>query len=146
MKNILILGLTFLIGQSTFAQKVQKEVEALERQRFAAQVSKDFDFLEKIFADDLIYTHSSGKQDNKTTYIASIKEGKSVYNKIDVEDIIVRSYSKDNAAVVNGKILIEQSPVDGKPNLLHLRYVVVYTKNGKKGWQLNTWQSLKLAN
>ena len=30
-----------------------KEVEALERQRFAAQVSKDYTFLEKAFADDL---------------------------------------------------------------------------------------------
>ncbi|CAH0993916.1 hypothetical protein EMA8858_00021 [Emticicia aquatica] len=144
MKKTLIIALLLIFGQTAFAQNTKADVEALERQRFAAQVSKDYDFLEKIFADDLVYTHSSGKQDNKTTYIASIKEGKSVYNKIDVEEIVVRDYGK--MAVVNGKIMIEQPSADGKTVLLHLRYVVVYAKNGKKGWQLNTWQSLKLAN
>ncbi len=144
MKKILILALSLIIGQTALAQNTKADVEALERKRFAAQVSKDFDFLEKVFADDLVYTHSSGKQDNKTTYIASIKEGKSVYDKIDVEEIIVRVYG--NAAVVNGKIAITQGTASGKPTILPLRYTVVYNKNGKKGWQLNTWQSLKLAN
>jgi ketosteroid isomerase-like protein len=144
MKNIVILALSLIIGQAAFAQNTKAEIENLERKRFEAQVSKDYDFLEKIFADDLIYTHSSGKQDNKITYIASIKEGKSVYTKIDVEEIIVRAYGK--TAVVNGKVMIEQPAPEGKTVQLHLRYTVVYVKNGKKGWQLNTWQSLKLAN
>ena len=144
MKHLLILAISLIIGQTALAQNTKADIEALERKRFAAQVSKDMDFLEKVFADDLVYTHSSGKQDNKITYIASIKEGKSVYNKIDVEEITVRDYGK--TAVVNGKVMIEQTPIDGKPNLLHLRYTVVYIKNGKKGWQLNTWQSSKLAN
>ena len=144
MKNIVILALSLIIGQAAFAQNTKAEIENLERKRFEAQVSKDYDFLEKIFADDLIYTHSSGKQDNKTTYITSIKEGKSVYNKIDMEEIIVRTYEK--TAVVNGKIMIEQPAPEGKTVQLHLRYVAVYNNNGKKGWQLNTWQSLKLAN
>jgi ketosteroid isomerase-like protein len=144
MKNILILALSLIIGQTALAQSTKEIIEALERKRFAAQVSKDFDFLEKVLADDLVYTHSSGKQDNKTSYIASIKEGRSVYDKIDVEEFIVRDYGK--AAVVNGVVMITQHSTDGKPILLHLRFTVVYTKNGKKGWQLNTWQSLKLTN
>ncbi len=144
MKKILILALSLIIGQTALAQNTKADVEALERKRFAAQVSKDYDFLEKIFADDLIYTHSNGKQDTKQTYIQSIKDGKSVYNKIDVEEVNVRDYGK--TAVVNGKVKIEMAPIDGKPNIVPLRYVVVYMKNGKKGWQLNTWQSLKLAN
>ena len=45
------------------------------------------DFLGKVFADDLIYTHSGGKIDSKETYINSIKEGKSAYNKIEVEEL-----------------------------------------------------------
>ena len=144
MKNTVILALLLIIGQAVFAQNTKADIETLERKRFAAQVSHDYDFLEKVFADDLVYTHSSGKQDNKMTYIASIKEGKSVYNKIDVEEMTVRDYGK--TAVVNGKVKIEMTPIDGKPNIVPLRYVVVYMKNGKKGWQLNTWQSLKLVN
>jgi ketosteroid isomerase-like protein len=144
MKKILILAFSLIFGQMALAQSTKEVIETLERKRFAAQVSKDFDFLEKVFADDLSYTHSGGKQDNKQTYIQSIRDGKSVYDKIDVEEILVRDYGK--TAVVNGKIMITQPPVDGKPVMLHIKYVVVYNKNGKKGWQLNTWQSLKLAN
>ena len=141
------------ISQLTFAQsKVEKrqaaakaEVEASERQRFKAQVSKDYDFLGKVFADDLIYTHSSGKIDSKEGYINSIKEGKSVYSAIDVEELRIRTYNDEKAAVVNGTIMITQPPVDGKPTLTHIRYAVVYVKNKGKGWQLVMWQSLKLA-
>ncbi|MDZ7935935.1 MAG: nuclear transport factor 2 family protein [Emticicia sp.] len=144
MRTILILAFSLIIGQNTFAQSTKEIVETLERKRFAAQVSKDFDFLEKVFANDLSYTHSGGKLDSKQSYIQSIRDGKSVYDKIDVEEILVREYGK--AAVVNGKIMITQPPVDGKSVMLHIKYVVVYNKNGKKGWQLNTWQSLKLPN
>jgi ketosteroid isomerase-like protein len=155
MKNLILSLILLAISQLTFAQTMSKaekkqaaaktEVEALERQRFAAQVSKDFDFLGKVFADDLIYTHSGGKIDSKTTYINSIKEGKSAYDKIEVEELRLRPYNDQKTVVVNGTIMITQPPVDGKPVLLHIRYVVVYVKTKKMGWQLTTWQSLKLA-
>ena len=153
MKKLLFLLLLTSISQLTFAQsKAEKrqaaakaEVEASERQRFKAQVSKDYDFLGKVFADDLIYTHSSGKIDSKEAYINSIKEGKSVYSAIDVEELRIRTYNDEKAAVVNGTIMITQPPVDGKPTLTHIRYAVVYVKNKGKGWQLVMWQSLKLT-
>ena len=121
----------------------EKEVEALERQRFAAQVSKDYAVLEKAFADDLVYTHSNGKQNNKTEYLQSIRDGKSQYDKIDVETLNVRAYNDGKTAVVNGTILITLPPKDGQPNLAHLKYVVVQVKDKKKGWQVVLWQSQK---
>lgn len=138
--NICQLG----ISQSKI-EKAKAEVEALERQRFDAQVKKDYAFLEKVFADDLIYIHSGGKQDNKTSYINSIKEGKSVYDKINVENLIIRPYADCKTAVVNGTITITQPAGEGKTVDVHLKYAVVYVKNKGKGWQLVMWQSLKLA-
>ncbi len=121
-----------------------KEVEALERQRFAAQVSKDFTFLEKAFADDLVYTHSNGKQNDKTEYLQSIRDGKSVYDKIDIENINVRAYNNGQAAAVNGQITIYQpNKPDGTPNVAHLKYVTMQVKDPKKGWQVVLWQSQK---
>ena len=145
---VLLATSQVIFAQSKFEKKqavAKSEVEALERQRFAAQVSKDFDFLGRVFADDLIYTHSGGKIDSKETYINSIKEGKSVYDKIEVEELRIRPYNDQKSAVVNGTIMITQPPVDGKPTLLHIRYAVVYVKNKAHGWQLVMWQSLKLA-
>ena len=149
MKKYILFTLVLTISQFGFAQtkndKAKAEVESFERQRFEAQVKKDYTFLEKVLADDLLYVHSSGKSDTKTSFITSIKEGKSVYNKVDVEEIMVRPYNNQKAAVVNGVINITQNPVDGRPTFLHLRYTVVYIKNKGKGWQLVTWQSLKLV-
>lgn len=146
MKKLMVLGVFLFVSQFSFGQDIKATIEDLERKRFAAQVAKDSDYLNKIFADDLIYVHSSGKTDNKETYVASILNGGSVYSKVDIEELTVRAYNKDQTAVVNGKVLITQPPVDGKPVLLHLRYLVVYTKDSKKGWQLNSWQASRLPN
>ncbi len=149
MKKIALILILLSSGTFAFSQKedaVKKEIDGLERQRFEAQVKKDFTFLEKIFAEDLIYTHSSGKTDTKATYIASIREGKSVYEKIDVESIGVRVYNNAQTALVNGVVLINLGMVEGKPNIVHLRYSVAYIKDKAKGWQLANWQSGKLAN
>ena len=136
-----------LTPEGTFAQRnaaAAKEVEQLERQRFDAQVKKDYDFLEKAFADDLVYTHSGGKQNNKTEYIQSIRDGHSVYDKIDVENLNVRAYNGGMTAVVNGQIVIYQpNKPDGTPNVAHLKYVTVQIKDPKKGWQVVLWQSHK---
>jgi hypothetical protein len=121
-----------------------KEVEKLERERFEAQVKKDFTVLEKVFSDDLVYTHSNGKQNDKTEYLQSIRDGKSVYDKIDVENINVRAYNGGTAAAVNGQIVIYQpNKPDGTPNVAHIKYVTMQIKDPKKGWQVVLWQSQK---
>jgi ketosteroid isomerase-like protein len=157
MKKLITLTLLFVLGLAAVAQaigtqpatskndKAAKEVEALERLRFEAQVKKDYTFLEKAFADDLVYTHSNGKQNNKTEYLQSIRDGKSQYDKIDVETLNVRAYNDGKTAVVNGTILITlPNKPDGTPNLAHLKYVVVQVKS-KQGWQVVLWQSQKQA-
>ena len=121
-------------------------IEQLERQRFDAQVSHDFPTLEKIFADDLIYTHSNGHQDGKASYLASIESGQSRYDKVDIEDITVRPYNDDRTAIVNALIQIDLGPgADGQPSFTRIKYVVVYIKDEAKGWQLVLWHAQKQA-
>ena len=145
----LVLALPFIAlaqGANTKKTTAEKEVEALERQRFAAQVSKDYAFLEKAFADDLVYTHGSGLQNTKAEYIQSIRDGKSQYGKIDVEALNVRVYNDSKTAVVNGTILITSPPKpDGSTTLARIKYVVVQIKDKKKGWQVVLWQAQKQA-
>ncbi|GAB2698730.1 hypothetical protein GCM10011495_32780 [Hymenobacter frigidus] len=154
MKKILSLALLLVLGMASANAlhpmisnaDAQKEVEALERQRFEAQVKKDYAFLEKVFADDLVYTHSNGKQNGKADYIQSIRDGKSQYDKIEIEALNVRAYADGKTAVVNGTILITlPNKPDGTANLAHLKYVVVQVKDRKKGWQVVLWQSQKQA-
>ncbi|MCC2547487.1 nuclear transport factor 2 family protein [Hymenobacter sp. BT175] len=119
------------------------EVEDLERQRFGAQVRKEYDVLDQLFADDLIYTHSNGQQDSKSTYLQSIRDGASRYDDIEVEALHVRIYAGAQTAVVNGTITISVFHEDGMPpTITRLKYVTVQVKNAG-GWQVVLWQSQK---
>lgn len=121
-------------------------IEQLERQRFDAQVSKDFPTLEKIFADDLIYTHSNGHQDGKASYLDSIRSGQSRYDRVDLEALTVRAYNDDHTAVVNGLVQIDFGPgAGGQPTATRIKYVVVYIKTTANGWQLVLWHAQKQA-
>ena len=122
----------------SFAQTTTEQaVMDTEKLRFEAQVKKDIPALEKLLADDLVYTHSNGNTDSKTSYIQSIKDGKSQYDEIKSEEMKVRVYGK--TAIINGVCMVKMPT---NPNL-HLRYTDVYVK--KKGqWQLVAWQSLKI--
>ncbi|MEN9703227.1 MAG: hypothetical protein RLZZ209_653, partial [Bacteroidota bacterium] len=75
MKKLLILGclLASFVG---FAQNEESLKEA-ELNRFKVMVAKDLTGLQAVLHKDLVYFHSSGQQDSKETYIASIASGKS---------------------------------------------------------------------
>ena len=124
-----------------------QEIEQLERRRFDAQIAKDLPTLAAIFADDLIYTHANGHQDDKASYLESIRVGQSRYDQVDFEALTVRPYNDDRTAVVNGFVQINLGPgADGQPTFTRIKYVVVYIKTDGQGWQLVLWHAQKQAN
>lgn len=137
MKHLLTFCL-LLATQFVAAQANDKQaVINTERQRFDAQIAKDYAVLDRVLADDLLYAHASGNTDTKQSYIQSIRDGKSTYGTVDIVEQTVRVYG--NAALINGICLIK---TPGKDDL-KLRYTDAYVKkNGQ--WQLVTWQSLKM--
>ncbi len=137
---LLFAGWLLSLSLSMVAQAQNADEQAVmdtEKMRFEAQVKKDYGTLEKVLADDLFYTHSSGTTDSKTSYIQSIKDGKSAYEAITPEEMKVRIYGK--MAIINGTCSIKMPTTN-----LHLRYTDVYIKR-KGQWQMVAWQSLKLA-
>lgn len=137
--SLFLLGFALL----TRAQSADEQaVAAVEKQRFAAQVSRDTDALSQILADDLMYTHSNGNTDTKQVYIQAIREGKFRYEQIDVMEQKIRLYG--DMALVNGICQIKAIN-NGEPTNMKLKYTDAYARrNGK--WQLITWQSLRLTN
>ncbi|AQG82425.1 nuclear transport factor 2 family protein [Spirosoma montaniterrae] len=130
-----------LLAQFVWAQSADKQaVLDVEKARFAAQVSKNAEVMNRLLADDLVYTHSNGKTEGKQTYIQDIVEGKSNYVALDPLEQHVRLYG--NTAVVNGICAVKMNN-DNKPTEFKLRYTDVYVKkNGQ--WQLVSWQSLRI--
>ncbi|WP_420148312.1 nuclear transport factor 2 family protein [Spirosoma sp.] len=120
----------------------EKAVLAIEKQRFDAQVKKDYATLERVLADDLIYTHSNANTDTKKSFIQSIRDGKSRYDAVKIEQQNVRIYG--HTAVINGTCMIKAMN-NGQSINTHIKYTDVYVRNGNQ-WQLVAWQSLKLPN
>ncbi len=118
----------------------ERAVSDAEKQRFDAQVKKDYAVLDRVLANDLVYTHSSGNVDGKQAYIQSIRDGKSKYDAIDVQEQKVRVYG--NTAIINGVCLIKAMN-NGETINTRLRYTDVYVKNGGQ-WQMAAWQSLRM--
>jgi uncharacterized protein (TIGR02246 family) len=122
------------------AAKAADTVKELDAKRFAAQTKNDLDALGSLLADDLVYTHSSAAVDGKTTFIDTLRTGKTKYESIEPSDVKVRVYG--NTAIVNGTAKLSVT-TDGKTNSFSLRYTDVWVLRDSK-WQMVTWQSTRL--
>jgi ketosteroid isomerase-like protein len=140
MKKLLIL-IVLLAPLLGFAQNEESLKEA-ELNRFKVMVAKDKAGLESVLHKDLVYFHSSGVQDSKETYIASILSGKSSYLSITPEEMQQRVYGK--TGINTGIILIQQQAADGTLTPLRLRFTDVFVYVDKR-WQMVSWQSTKLV-
>ena len=135
---ILIVLLAPLVG---FAQNEESLKEA-ELNRFKVMVAKDVPGLQAVLHKDLVYFHSSGVQDNKESYIASIASGKSSYVTITPEELQHRVYGK--TGVNTGIVSILQQAADGAQTTIRLRFTDVFVYADKR-WQMVSWQSTKLV-
>jgi len=128
-------------GWACASQDPIKEVEALEKARFQAQIAMDLPTLRPMLADDLYYCHSSGVCQNKDEFIGFVTSGTNKYLAMDV--ISMKGRLLGNAViVVNGKLDIRVVS-DGKEQHFQGIYTDVYAKRDGR-WQLVTWQSTRL--
>lgn len=118
----------------------EHEVLEIERHRIDGTVKRDVAALERVYADDLTYTHSSARQDTKASLIESIRSGQTTYHAIDVEERQVRVW--DGAAVVTGASRMHVSS-RGQESRFRIRFTLVYAKR-PAGWQAVAWQSTRL--
>ncbi len=140
MKNGLIL-FCLLAPIISFAQNEESLKEA-ELNRFKVMVAKEIPGLQAVLHKDLVYFHSSGMQDSKDTYIASIASGKSSYVAITPEEMHQRVYGK--TGINTGIVSILQQAADGAQTTIRLRFTDVFVYADKR-WQMVSWQSTKLV-
>jgi ketosteroid isomerase-like protein len=116
---------------------IKAEIKKLEDRRFQAMIDGDFETLEKLLGDGLIYTHSTAQSDTRAEYLALCKKGVFKYLKIErpIENIQVYG----DTVVVTGQTKID-AIINGQPKLLNSRYTDVWIK-GARGWQMVVWQS-----
>ena len=69
-----LLLLTLVSPQSTV-----DAVRAAEATRIQAMLAADFAAVDRLLADELTYTHSNAKQDNKAAYLEPFLSGRTRY-------------------------------------------------------------------
>ena len=112
----------------------------LDKKRMTAMGQRDAATLNELLSDDLVYTHSSARQDTKQSLIAAMESGKTVYTSVVPSE--VKAQDCGDAVVLTGVARISVNS-NGKPNSFGVRFTDVYANKGGR-WQMVTWQSTRL--
>ena len=116
------------------------EIIALEKRRIEAMTNQGAKALDEILADDLSYTHSSGRLETKAEFIANATSGGSRYRALSQEDVKVRQYGDTAIVTGHGTVHVESSRGDNK---FPIRFIDVYAKRDG-AWRMVAWQSTRL--
>ena len=116
------------------------EIIQLENRRIEAMTKQDVQALEEILADDLSYTHSTGRLESKAEFISNLTSGRTKYQSIERDDVKVRQYG--DTAVVTGRAKFHVN-ANGQDIKFQVRFTDVYAKRDGV-WQMVAWQSTKL--
>lgn len=114
-----------------------EQVLAMEDVRYAAMIDGNLAALERMSADDLAYTHSSGVMDDRASYMASMRAGKFSYRQIERQEAKVTLVG--GAALVTGRIKLDVL-FDTGPRTLDSRFLSVWVRVGSD-WRHWAWQS-----
>jgi len=118
----------------------EDELRQAEKSWAAAVVARDYAGLERIYADQLIYAHSTGAIETKKEYIDRLRTGAQRYDAIDHEKMTVRLYA--DAAVVHAHVVMKgqsgDRPFNNRLMMLHL-----WVKQAGR-WQLAAHQTTEL--
>ena len=118
----------------------EQSLRAAELARFEANVNADAATLDKLLDADLEYSHSSGKLDGKSSFIASIKDGSLDYLSLEPTLQSVRIFG--DVGVIRGLARVRVA-MDGKNNEFTIGYSDVWVwKDGR--WQLTEWRSTRM--
>ena len=117
------------------------DVLGVEQARFAAMTRADVAALDTLVADDLVYTHSTGRVETKEQFLASLRERRIVYERISLQDVQVRRPTPD-VAVVTGRARVWLTLADTRQEF-DIRFTDVLVRSGNR-WQTAVWQSTRL--
>jgi hypothetical protein len=117
-----------------------EEIDELEAARRGAMLVADLPVLANLFADDLVWVHSSSKLDTKRSLIEKFASGGLRCYRLDHSDVATRSYG--SVAIVQGRLEMDVA-VDGVRRMSVNRYA------GAWAWasgaaRLVLWQSTRV--
>ncbi len=125
------------------------DIEALlkaDASRRDAMVAGDVATMGHYLAEDLTWTHSSGKTDSKTSFLAVLASGTTVYHSLDVRDTQARQIGD---LFIHEGVVFGDVTKDGQDKKMANRFLTVWlfdanTSQENGGFELLAWQSTGL--
>jgi ketosteroid isomerase-like protein len=122
------------------ARRGEATVRAIEQRRFEAMTTRDLRALDTLLADDLRYTHTTGKVDTKASLLDDLRAGRLVYESITPGELHVHVHG--DAATLAGTARMQVRANDVAQRF-SIRFTETYVNRGGR-WQLVAWQSTRL--
>jgi len=111
---------------------VAAAVLAADDARLDAMARMDVDALAPILADELVFVHTNGHQDDKPAYLDALRSGRLRYRALTRREPSVRVAG--NTAILTGMLTIEAT-VRGEDHTAQARFLSVWTKDGSR-WRM----------
>jgi hypothetical protein len=148
MKIPMLMTLAALMTAGSVAPTAQgqadeKAVLATLELMSKATVFKDIATLDRIYGDDVTYSHSSAATQTKAQVLADVK-GPNVAESMKFSDTTVRLYG--DVAVVKGVVDFRNGPPGAMTdNHLNILWVLVRRAPGPQGWQIVARQTTRIG-
>lgn len=119
------------------AGDVEAHIRALDDERMQAMLAADVDRLGQLLSDDLVYMHTTGDRDTKTSYLGKVRSAFVEYKYI--ERVEERTFVHGEVAYVTGRH-IGLSVLEGQPRLMDSFFLAIWKVVGGR-WRLCAWQA-----
>ncbi|MBI2219755.1 MAG: nuclear transport factor 2 family protein [Acidobacteria bacterium] len=139
---LVMVGLIFFpwSGRSALAADEGDAVRGLQLKRFQALTRQDYGALQDLLAEDMVYTHSNGRVDSKTSYLQPLLSGATRYEDFALDEVRSRVYG--TTAILTGRVRTA-ARVAGERRTNDLRFIEVWAKTGD-GWKMVAWQATRI--
>ncbi|WP_197379436.1 nuclear transport factor 2 family protein [Mycolicibacterium mengxianglii] len=117
-------------------------IRQLEARRYEAMRESDVDVLDRLLSANLIYSHSFGDRDSKSSYLDKVRRGFFRYEQV--------SNAEDSIVVVNRTALVAGTmsavvTVDGFRRTLNNASLAVWSQDPEGAWLLVAYQPTPLV-
>ena len=136
--SALLLQAGALLAQNNATQQVEKSVEAFR----LALIDPTAEKLDGLVADQLSYGHSSGRIEDKKTFMENLLNGNSNFDDIALSDQKITIQKK--TAVVRHRLSAKTNDKGKGPGEVALHVMTVWIKDGKT-WKLLARQAVRLS-
>lgn len=137
-RHLLVL---LMVGTTTTeaADPAEAALTRIEQAVAQAVVELDFETMENIYANDFIFSHSTGAVETKSQWLEVLRTTEQPYTSRIVDDIRVELH--DDIAITSGRLTIKRDTDNPRFREFRVRYIRVYVFREQR-WQMLSHRSI----